>query len=895
MSSSTTQLVVLHVPSRRSRQWQDFLLRIWQCCLVRPCRCLAVLHVHDEFGADLLAAASSLSLSVGDCVSSAGFSSQRPPFRRRLLSCHFGTDFPVFCRLPVGSVLQPGILPRLWISSLVSTLAADLELDVLPSDMVVAERAGAHNQGRRSKLSPLVSEFAEVVSVPAREGWQVRDEVELHGQFGKILELRSSMGDSGAQQLVAKIGLWRDPVGFVREACSLPHPFDEYPSVPDHVRRTVFERLTMGKAEFARSQLNALQSLQQLEHSLQDEEESLKASMHPMVHSVLGGKPIVLFKTLCERTGWDDSDLYKHVSEGFPLVGHMSFTGLFEARTRPASLTIEQLKKQSTWLKRAALGSCSSSGDEWTDKELWSTVLKDIENGWADGPFYSEQEVTAALGGDSQWVPSRRFPVVQNLGTKVRGVDDLSASLVNSTVTTYEKLVPGSADRIASLIAFMSVVGAMEDISIPLGSGEVLRGVRHPDFRDPSSRRIMGMTIDLSSAYRQLAYRPDHAWACVLVAYDPGLMKPAYVLLKALPFGASAAVEAFLRTSLAIKHIGQHACKLTWECFFDDFPVVDFAPLAETSRLAALGLFKRLDWKVSADKMVPMSGKFLALGVVFDCCQAHLGTLVIGNKDGRIDDICASLRDVIAGGTLGLKRLQKLRGKLGFATMQTHGRWPSLLLSSLSGVLSEDECEPLSRSMFETLRWFLTFLPAMPSRSLQLTPSSKPLLLFTDGAFEGGHASVGMVLLNPSLARAWWAGSVVPPSWLEYWKLHGVEHPICEIELLALICGLSLWSSDLERQRCLTFVDNNASLDAVIRNKSSSGPMRHLLCLLADLDSRVQWMSWYGRVPSHSNVADAPSRGTVPVLPNGWLLTECQFLWDSLPEPELPAGVMDLS
>ena len=70
-----------------------------------------------------------------------------------------------------------------------------------------------------------------------------------------------------------------------------------------------------------------------------------------------------------------------------------------------------------------------------------------------------------------------------------------------------------------------------------------------------------------------------------------------------------------------------------------------------------------------------------------------------------------------------MKRLQKLRGKLGFATMQTHGRWPSLLLSALTGLLTEDEDEPLSRGMFETLQWFLNFLPTIPFQEHSFVPS----------------------------------------------------------------------------------------------------------------------------------------------------------------------------
>ena len=165
-----------------------------------------------------------------------------------------------------------------------------------------------------------------------------------------------------------------------------------------------------------------------------------------------------------------------------------------------------------------------------------------------------------------------------------------------------------------------------------------------------------------------------------------------------------------------------------------------------------------------------------------------------------------------------------------------------------------------------------------------MSQASGSLILFTDGSLENGRATIGMVLLNVVQSRAWWASSEVPSSWMSTWREFGVEHPICEVELLALVCALSLWSSELYRQRSLVFVDNNASLDAVIRNKSSSSAMRQLLCTFAELDSRVQWLAWYGRVPSHSNVADAPSRGSVPRLPEPWSLAECHFLWESLPK-----------
>ena len=104
LALETTKLAIVHVPSRRSQQWEDFIHRVWDCCLRRPCRCLLVLLPRDQLGASILSSSWSLTLSVSDCISAAGPSSYRPPFRRRLIGCHFGVDFPVFCRVPVDSV-----------------------------------------------------------------------------------------------------------------------------------------------------------------------------------------------------------------------------------------------------------------------------------------------------------------------------------------------------------------------------------------------------------------------------------------------------------------------------------------------------------------------------------------------------------------------------------------------------------------------------------------------------------------------------------------------------------------------------------------------------------------------------------------------------------------------
>ena len=173
---------------------------------------------------------------------------------------------------------------------------------------------------------------------------------------GKILELRNhKVGDGCAQrECEAKIGVWRDPEEFLLESCHIMHPFDLFPSVPDNMRRSVFLRLTRGCVHFARSQLVSLQRLRDIDHSMRMEEAGLRAGMHQQVKNILGQKSVMLFGKLCKDAGWGDATLSQDMSEGFPLVGTMRQSGMFERRTVPASLSLEELRAQAVWVRKSA-------------------------------------------------------------------------------------------------------------------------------------------------------------------------------------------------------------------------------------------------------------------------------------------------------------------------------------------------------------------------------------------------------------------------------------------------------------------------------------------------------------------------------------------------------------
>ena len=93
---------------------------------------------------------------------------------------------------------------------------------------------------------------------------------------------------------------------------------------------------------------------------------------------------------------------------------------------------------------------------------------------------------------------SRRFPLAQ--AGKVRPIDDLSQSQVNATVSTYEQATVDGPDVICALAVYM--MHCLQANGRPTG--------------------LRGRSLDLASAYRQLAIADDSLAHAYLSVFDPG-------------------------------------------------------------------------------------------------------------------------------------------------------------------------------------------------------------------------------------------------------------------------------------------------------------------------------------------------------------------------------------
>ena len=114
---------------------------------------------------------------------------------------------------------------------------------------------------------------------------------------------------------------------------------------------------------------------------------------------------------------------------------------------------MDELRSLAGQTASLAFAETRSSGDLDIDKKLWIKTIEERDKGWASGPL---KDGLASL--EPGQTLTRRFAVVQGLdedGTsKVRPVDDFSASLIKSRVTSNEKVVLHTLDVISAMLAY---------------------------------------------------------------------------------------------------------------------------------------------------------------------------------------------------------------------------------------------------------------------------------------------------------------------------------------------------------------------------------------------------------------------------------------------------------
>ena len=450
--------------------------------------------------------------------------------------------------------------------------------------------------------------------------------------------------------------------------------------------------------------------------------------------------------------------------------------------------------------------------------------------------------------------------------SKVRAIDDFSASGINDALSAQESIDPADLDKIAANVrAHMDALCASPE-DRPAGSPfAAVR--RHPDRRGSG---LVCKMWDLAAAYRQLARAPKHGSCTVIACWPTRLRRYQFFEQLSLAFGASSSVLSFNWMATALCRIVVGLLRLGSTNFYDDFTVIEETELSESAKKSFELLMQLLGW--SLKDLPEFAETAEPLGAVLDLSRAKEGVAVIANKKKRVADISLEIERVLgAGGVTGVE-LAKLRGRLLFSRSLCFARFGGAALRALGPAClnaGSTFASPELRSALLNLRQYLV---QAPPRTIRLKHSGAPVLL-TDGSFEmrGGLplAGIGAILLDPADHACEYFASVVPDSILMPLSSQS-KNPIFVVEAIAVLAAKRAWADRLRNRSCLIFIDNEATKAALIACYSPAGIGAATVQASVDLDINLQCLPWYDRVPTASNPADAPSRGDVPPLISGW-------------------------
>lgn len=736
--------------------------------------------------------------------------------------------------------------------------------------------AQAGRQPRGNKYPELISEFRETLEVPWP--WPKPSQIprmlsaseaeHLHlTQPTKLLScmsVGSTRHESGHEPafLAAKLGVFRSPDEFVDLACNLQHPFDNSSGVSDDLKRNLFFLLTAGPAAVQDKRDQVLGHYRRRKQELESHELSIHEALQPHRERVVAGKNFLLFDEMCKDAGVVDHGLLDLMVSGAPLIGESGVSNLFELEDNLPAMSPAQLMKSSRWSRRMLAGRCSNSQTDEVGRAVWQVTMDEVSKGWLEGPL-SEAQVTSRLG--PLFVASPRFGLVQS--DKIRPIDDMSVSLVNSAFAARYKLDLDGVDSISVLCrTAVEAVQADRQVVLELEDGSQLRGVLHESLSVSQARSLHGRTLDLEAAYKQMLVRASSLWTSVLLVPD-GRGGKGYFISQVLPFGASASVFAFNRVARAIHCIGVRLFGLMWLNYYDDFPQVDLCCAADAAMVTAEGLLDLLGWKFSQkeSKRAPMATKFSALGVDFDLSSSAEGMVLVANKPSKVQQIVSLLNDILETGHFPPTVATSLRGRLQFAESQTFGRAVALHMRSCqqraTGAMGGAE---LDQSMREELLWAKNFVQLSPPRVLKTHIRQNRVLIFTDAALEDDdqNAGVGMVAFvwrSGQLKHRFFFAESVPADVLRDLQVK-TPKVIAALELLAAVMAVELLQEWMTNSRTFIFIDNEAARANLISMYSPVKVQAKLLQRLHDIMMHGSMFVWTCRVPSVSNVADAPSR-----------------------------------
>ena len=645
--------------------------------------------------------------------------------------------------------------------------------------------------------------------------------VRVYGRFEPNTSYSRFSGASEEHGEIVFIGIPRDPDDFVRKAVKVGNSRNALLEARRGVAKEIAKRVVMPLDERSKLASSSLEKWKLHEAQSASDNQKLLASQPEYLRTVLGRKNVLLWKKVLEDCNFPDSQLWSDLRQGFRITGWMRQTGLFAHLLRPPSMTLQELLSQASYRTPLTLSGMRNSDPDETDIAAWKETLEEEARGWIfRDPHYKANDIILA----------NRFGLKQK--EKIRVIDNGKSCGLNQACGLPEKFTLHGVDTIAGiLLEAMALAGAQ-------------------------GLKLVGKTYDLVSAYKFFRLHPQDRQHFRIAVKDTDSGSIAVFGSNVLTFGATGSVAAFLRCSAGIWQAGVHGVGMPGRRTLTTTPLSSQVDACADSLFDLLGV----EYAKTGKKAVAFSTVCKGLGLCFDLSKSAEGEVTIRQRQQELTE---SLDAILAAGQLSCKDAESLRGRLHWYSSYLFRRGPCEAMHKLGRRASyADRGHDLDRELRWALQELRSHISSAPPLVLRTT-TGRTMLVFTDRSYEptsDNPAGIGGAAYDDQGMPVRFCSDFIPENVLL--KLGGdSDHPIYEIEIYALAMAVRLWQDLLENSYTVFYIDNSAAQGALISGSSSTPTGRKLLQQIGDFERAMRCRPRYGRVASHSNPSDAPSRG----------------------------------
>lgn len=184
-------------------------------------------------------------------------------------------------------------------------------------------------------------------------------------------------------------------------------------------------------------------------------------------------------------------------------------------------------------------------------------------------------------------------------------------------------------------------------------------------------------------------------------------------------------------------------------------------------------LLTALGWKYANEgkKAKPFADAFTVLGAEIDLKDSSKGTIIVRNKESRIESIMLHLNTTLDKSRITAPEAASLQGQLNFAQQMMYGNGLKPVMAFLSEMASSGWKSHLEPMLGAVAGFTASMLRNSPPRVVSISDIEKPVLCYTDGTYEldpePPQLGCGTYLLD-EVTGVEFSREIVPPNHHEF-------------------------------------------------------------------------------------------------------------------------------